>query len=64
MVGRGRLGDATQVENYSGTIGEEGVEEGMGKVVSRPTFVRKPSKEARLRKMSYGDEGCKTDEGQ
>ena len=50
--GEGDLATTPKVENYSGAIGEEGVEEGVDAVMSRPTFVRKPSKEARLRKMS------------
>ena len=40
-----------KTESYSGRVGEEeGLEEGLGAVVSRPPIVRKPSKEARSRK--------------
>ena len=53
MVGQpeGDLVTTPKVENYSRAIAEEGVEEGVGAVVLRPTIVRKSSKEAQLRKI-------------
>ncbi|KAN0076796.1 hypothetical protein V8E55_010651 [Tylopilus felleus] len=48
----GDLATTPKVENYSRAIAEEGVEEGVGAVVLRPTIVRKSSKEAQLRKIS------------
>ena len=54
MVGQpeGDLATMPKVENYSRAIAEEGVEEGVGAVVLRPTIVCKSSKEAQLRKIS------------
>jgi len=50
-------------ESYSGRIGEESVEEDPDAGVSRPPFVRKPSKEARWRKEARRTRDSGAEEG-
>ena len=50
--GEHELATTPRADSYSGGTGEEGVEEGTGAVVSRPPYVRKSSKESRVRKVS------------
>lgn len=52
-----------KMDSYSGRIGEKSVEEDLDVGVSRPPFVRKPSKEARWRKEARRTRDSGAEEG-